>query len=80
MSDARLAAWWAQTSEILALIANVNRDPKKSSTFTSSQFNPYAMKRAKRSAEKQTVTMSELRALIPDLPEMMSRGRESRAK
>lgn len=40
MADARGRLEWAQTSMLLALIANVNRDPK-SPAFQPSEFNPY---------------------------------------
>ena len=33
---------WNHTSQLLALIANANRDPKKGRTFRPSDFNPYA--------------------------------------
>lgn len=43
MSRGRLEAEWAQTSNILCLLANVNRDTKKKPTpFTPADFNPYA--------------------------------------
>ena len=33
---------WMHTSAVMALIANVNRDPKKTRAFKAEQFNPYA--------------------------------------
>ena len=33
---------WAHTSMILTLIANVNRDSKKTRAFKPDDFNPYA--------------------------------------
>lgn len=42
MAEARGRAMWAHTSSILALIANVNRDPKKRGPFTAADFDPYA--------------------------------------
>jgi hypothetical protein len=35
---------WQHTASIMALIANVNRDPKKTRPFKSSDFNPYVSK------------------------------------
>lgn len=35
---------WEYTSCILALLANVNRDPKKGKPFQPRDFNPYAKK------------------------------------
>ena len=44
MADARGREGWAHTSAILALIANVNRDPKKTRPFKPSDFDPYSAK------------------------------------
>jgi len=45
MAKSRLRAEWAQTSEVLAMLANANRDQKKKpSPFKSSDFNPFAQK------------------------------------
>ena len=41
MAEARGRAAWEQTSSILALVANVNRDPKKSRAFKPQDFSPY---------------------------------------
>jgi len=35
---------WGRTSATLALIANVNRDPKKTRPFKPSDFDPYSAK------------------------------------
>ena len=35
---------WQHTSSVMALIANVNRDPKKNRPFKPSDFNPYLKK------------------------------------
>lgn len=32
---------WAHTSSVLALIANVNRDPRKARAFKPADFNPH---------------------------------------
>ena len=40
MAEGRAKDQWQYTSSILALIANVNRDPKKSKEFKPSDFNP----------------------------------------
>jgi len=44
MAEARGREGWAHTSAILALIANVNRDPKKTRPFKPSDFDPYSAK------------------------------------
>ena len=35
---------WQHTASIMALMANVNRDPKKTRAFKPSDFNPYVPK------------------------------------
>ena len=41
MSEGKSRENWQHTSAILCLIANVNRDPKKSRPYRPSDFNPY---------------------------------------
>ncbi len=40
MAEGRAKDQWQHTSSLLALIANVNRDPKKTKEFKPSDFNP----------------------------------------
>lgn len=40
MAEARAQHTWAATSSVLAMIANANRDPKKSRPFVPGDFNP----------------------------------------
>ena len=40
MADARAYDDWTRTSAVLALIANVNRDPSKGRPFKISDFHP----------------------------------------
>lgn len=42
MAEARSEARWSHTSTLLAMIANVNRDPKKTRAFKPGDFNPHA--------------------------------------
>jgi len=44
MAEARGRDNWAHTSAILALIANVNRDPKKTRAYKPADFDPYTAK------------------------------------
>ena len=44
MAEGRGRQSWAHTSAVLALIANVNRDPKKTRAFKPSDFDPYSAK------------------------------------
>lgn len=45
MADGRGKMEWAQTSNIMAMIINVMRDPKKSKAVSASEFNPYMQKK-----------------------------------
>ncbi len=48
---------WAHTSAIMALIANVNRDPKKTRLFKAEQFNPYARGDRRRQRKPDDLTI-----------------------
>lgn len=41
MAEARGRDNWAHTSSVLAMLANVNRDPKKTPAFQPADFDPY---------------------------------------
>ncbi len=58
MAEARGRDRWAHTSTILAMIANVNRDPKKSRPFKPQDFSPY---RPVRKGPRKKVPLSFLR-------------------
>ncbi|OHB56828.1 MAG: hypothetical protein A2Y07_06870 [Planctomycetes bacterium GWF2_50_10] len=45
MAQGRGRDAWSRTSALMALIANVNRDPKKTRAFKPSDFDPYADKK-----------------------------------
>jgi len=36
---------WARVSSLMALIANVNRDPKRTRPFSPDDFSPFAVRR-----------------------------------
>lgn len=44
MAEGRGKMEWGQTSCLMALIANIMRDPKKSKSVKPSEFNPYLQK------------------------------------
>jgi len=41
MAEGRCREHWNHTASILAMLANVNRDPKKLRAFKPDDFNPY---------------------------------------
>ncbi len=45
MAEGQGREQWAHTSTVLAMIANVNRDPKKGRALKPDDFNPYADER-----------------------------------
>lgn len=45
MAEARTRQAWAQTSAVMALVANVHRDPKKTPALKPDDFNPLAKNR-----------------------------------
>ena len=44
MAEARNRADWARTSSLMALAANIVRDPRKGRPARPSDFDPYAVK------------------------------------
>jgi len=45
MVEGRQQSEWQHTSNIMALIANVNRDPKKHRAYKPTDFDPFSKKR-----------------------------------
>lgn len=80
MAEGRSKSLWSHTSEVLAIIAEANRDPeKRSSPFTASMFNPHVPKKSSKQTPLKVVSMRELHSLMPDLPGQMAelaRGRK----
>jgi hypothetical protein len=64
MAEGRLRAEWAQTSEVLALIANANRDPKKSRRVYASDFNPFAERRRSSGSIRLAPTVENMKAVF----------------
>jgi hypothetical protein len=46
MAEAKGRDNWAHTSTVLALVANVNRDRRRSRAFRPKDFNPFEARRA----------------------------------
>ena len=60
MAEARGRDNWAHPSALMALVANVNRDPKKGRPFKPADFDPYAA-RAKRDEAIEVTDMAVLK-------------------
>lgn len=67
MAEARGREAWAHTSGILALIANVNRDPKKTRPYKPGDFDPYSA-RDKRSEAIAITDMAFLKDAFAPAP------------
>lgn len=65
MAEARASSEWAQTSAVLAMLANAHRDPKKTRVFTPNDFNPLEARRRKRVLGR-TKDLSILRTVFVD--------------
>ena len=63
MAEGRSREGWNRTASVMALLANVNRDPKKHRPYGASDFHPYAPE--DRPAPK-TKDLSILKAVFVD--------------
>lgn len=73
MAEGRGREHWAHTSALLALLANVHRDPKKHRAFSPADFNPYeALER--RSVKAKTKDLSILKTVFVDSQERRNRS------
>ena len=54
MAEATGRESWAHTAAVLALIANVNRDPKKTRPYRPGDFDPYAARKKREGAIEVT--------------------------
>ena len=54
MAEARGREAWSRTSAVLALIANVNRDPKKTRPYKPGDFDPYSAREKREEAIEVT--------------------------
>jgi len=55
---------WATTSAVLAMIANVNRDPRKTGPFRARDFDPYA-KRCRNGVPITPDNIEDLKVFVP---------------
>lgn len=56
LSDARVKFEWSQTASVLCLIANVNRDPKKTKAFKPSDFFDFGPAKDRKAEAIQELT------------------------
>jgi hypothetical protein len=60
MADSRGRDNWNHTSSLLAMLFNINRDPKKQRAISPEIFNPYATHKAKKDTRMAFDFMREL--------------------
>jgi hypothetical protein len=59
MSEGRGRDAWSRASNLMALMANIHRDPKKSKVFKPTDFNPYYVEKK----ERVTITKDNMGVL-----------------
>ena len=64
MQEAKCKDLWGHTSNLMALIANVNRDPKKGRACRPADFNPYTAKGSK-GTRITADNIGELKVMVP---------------
>jgi len=64
MAEGRDRQLWAHTSSRMALLANVNRDPKKCRVLRAADFNPYAEPSDRRRIPIRADNIQELKRLL----------------
>ena len=57
MADGRSRAEWDRTAAQMALLANVNRDPKKRRPFRPEDFSPYKDEARPKPIDKESLAM-----------------------
>ena len=63
MAEARQESDWARTCEVLAMIYNVNIDPRKTRTITGVELNPFVSPKRRKAAVPRG-RIEDLKALL----------------
>ena len=61
MDEARSRERWSRTAAVMALIAEVNRDPKKGRPFCPADFDPFAATADRREDAIEIVELADLK-------------------
>lgn len=64
MADGKRKEAWNHTAQLLALQANINRDPNKTSPITPQQIHPYYASQAAPAAGMEMGSWSELKGML----------------
>lgn len=57
MSEAKGKFDWQQTSSLMAIVANIMRDPKKGKPASPDDFNPYLQKKKSQAVPKVDISI-----------------------
>ena len=68
MAEGRGRDEWGRTSSLLALIANVNRDPRRTRAFRPNDFNPYEARRPRGGIPLNKANIRLLKKVFVDPP------------
>lgn len=79
MAEARVDHDWGQTANLMALIANCHRDPKKSRPIEASQFYP-RLKRQKAATQKAPISILKDVFVKPKRPHVQTSKRPNKRK
>ena len=63
MGEAAGRERWSRASALMALLANVNRDPKRGRSFSPDDFSPFAARRRGGSSKGVPLTKNNLHIL-----------------
>ena len=55
---------WARTAQLCALLANINRDPKRTQAMSAKDFNPVLQAKQRQKQEKIKVPITVLKRLL----------------
>lgn len=65
MAEARRREDWSRTAELMALMANIHRDPRRRrEPFTGQDFSPFGARARGRAGGREVVSMAEFGELM----------------
>jgi len=64
MVEGRIEQEWNHTAMVCSLMANINRDPKKSKEFTLADFHPYMINKANQVIHDSKQGFAQLKRLF----------------
>lgn len=68
MAEARSSAHWDHTSQLIALLVNIHRDPKRSQAVTPDQCHPIKQRAASTATPHAPASTADVKATFSLLP------------